>query len=35
MTQGRAHHSQKFIGYEPVPPDQAKQIIAEARKDEQ
>jgi elongation factor G len=35
MTQGRAHHSQQFIGYEAVPPDQAKQIIAEAKKEEQ
>ncbi len=35
MTQGRAHHSRKFIGYEAVPADQAKQIIAEAKKEEQ
>ncbi len=33
MTQGRAHHARKFVGYEPVPADQAKVIIAEAKKD--
>lgn len=32
MTQGRAHHARKFVGYEPVPADQAKVIIAEAKK---
>ncbi|MFO8173820.1 MAG: elongation factor G, partial [Longimicrobiales bacterium] len=35
MTQGRGHHSRKFVGYEPVPPDQTKIIIAEARKEEE
>ena len=34
MTQGRAHHARKFVGYEPVPADQAKGIIAEAKKDD-
>lgn len=34
MTQGRAHHTREFVGYEPVPADQAKVIIAEARKDD-
>ncbi len=33
MTQGRAHHAREFAGYEPVPPDQTKLIIAEAKKD--
>jgi len=32
MTQGRAHHSREFLGHEPVPADQAKIIIAEAKK---
>ncbi len=32
MTQGRAHHARKFMGYESVPADQAKAIIAEAKK---
>ncbi len=35
MTQGRAHHTREFAGYEPVPPDQAKQIIAEAKKEKE
>jgi len=35
MTQGRAHHSRKFVGYEPVPADIAKVIIAEAKKEEE
>ena len=35
MTQGRAHHSREFVGYEPVPADQAKIIIAEAKKDDE
>jgi len=35
MTQGRAHHAREFIGYEPVPADQAKVIIAEAKKDDE
>jgi elongation factor G len=35
MTQGRAHHAREFVGYEPVPSDQAKVIIAEAKKDEE
>jgi elongation factor G len=35
MTQGRAHHSRTFVGYEPVPSDQAKIIIAEAKKDDE
>jgi elongation factor G len=34
MTQGRGHHSREFKGYEPVPPDQTKLIIAEAKKEE-
>jgi elongation factor G len=34
MTQGRAHHSRKLVGYEPVPAEQAKQIIADAKKDD-
>lgn len=34
MTQGRAHHTRTFAGYEPVPPDLAKQIVAESRKEE-
>ncbi|MCJ7628671.1 MAG: elongation factor G [Longimicrobiales bacterium] len=34
MTQGRAHHTREFVGYEPVPADQAKVIIAEAKKDD-
>jgi elongation factor G len=33
MTQGRAHHTRKFVGYEPVPGDAAKAIIAEAKKE--
>ena len=35
MTQGRAHHTREFIGYEPVPGDQAKLIIAEAKKEDE
>ena len=35
MTQGRAHHSRKFVGYEPVPADAAKAIIAEAKKEDE
>jgi elongation factor G len=35
MTQGRAHHTRKFVGYEPVPGDAAKVIIAEAKKDDE
>jgi elongation factor G len=35
MTQGRAHHTRTFVGYEPVPGDQAKIIIAEAKKEEE
>ena len=35
MTQGRAHHSRELVGFEPVPADQAKIIIAEAKKDEE
>jgi len=34
MTQGRAHHSRQFVGYEPVPPDAAKAIIAASKKEE-
>ncbi|MGD2121536.1 MAG: elongation factor G [Gemmatimonadota bacterium] len=34
MTQGRAHHSRKFVGYEPIPADQAKIVIAEAKKED-
>jgi elongation factor G len=35
MTQGRAHHSRELVGFEPVPPDQAKIIIAETKKDDE
>ena len=35
MTQGRAHHSREFVGYEPVPAEQAKQIIADSKKDDE
>jgi elongation factor G len=35
MTQGRAHHSRQVAGYEPVPPDQAKVVIAQAKKDKE
>ncbi|MGD8360534.1 MAG: elongation factor G [Gemmatimonadota bacterium] len=35
MTQGRAHHTRKFVGYEPVPGDAAKAIIAEAKKEDE
>jgi elongation factor G len=35
MTQGRAHHARKFVGYEPVPADTAKTIIAAAKKEEE
>jgi len=35
MTQGRGHHSRKPIGYEPVPPDQTKIIIAETKKEDE
>lgn len=35
MTQGRAHHARKFVGYEPVPADAAKAIIAAAKKEEE
>lgn len=35
MTQGRAHHTRKFIGYEPVPGDAAKAIIAASKKEEE
>ncbi len=34
MTQGRAHHKRTFVGYEPVPADQAKVVIAEAKKED-
>jgi elongation factor G len=34
MTQGRAHHTREFVGYEPVPPDNARAIIAEAKKED-
>jgi elongation factor G len=34
MTQGRAHHTREFVGYEPVPVDQAKIIIAETKKED-
>jgi len=34
MTQGRAHHVRKFVGYEPVPTDTAKAIITEAKKED-
>ena len=30
ITQGRGHHSRTFVGYDPVPHDAAKKIIAEA-----
>ena len=32
MTQGRARHSRELVGYEPMPPDAAKLIIAAAKK---
>lgn len=35
MTQGRAHHTRQFAGYEPVPPEQAKAIIAQAKKEKE
>jgi elongation factor G len=35
MTSGRAHHAREFVGYEPVPPDAAKAIIAAARKEDE
>jgi elongation factor G len=35
MTSGRAHHSREFVGYEPVPPDAAKVIIAAAKKEDE
>jgi len=35
MTQGRAHHTREYAGYEPVPPDQAKVVIAQAKKDKE
>jgi hypothetical protein len=28
MTQGRAHHSRRFVGYEFVPEQEAKKVIA-------
>ncbi len=34
MTQGRAHHTREFVGYEPVPGDQAKLIIARAQEED-
>jgi elongation factor G len=34
MTQGRAHHTREFVGYESVPADQAKIVIAEAKKED-
>jgi elongation factor G len=35
MTQGRGHHAREFVGYEPVPPDAAKAIIAAAKKEDE
>jgi elongation factor G len=35
MTQGRAHHSRELVGFEPVPSDQAKIIIAESKTEEE
>ena len=35
MTQGRGHHSRVFVGYEPVPPDASKAIIAAAKKEDE
>ena len=32
MTQGRARHSRELVGYEPMPPDAAKLIVAAAKK---
>ena len=34
MTQGRAHHTRAFQGYEPMPDSEAKRVIAEARGEE-
>jgi elongation factor G len=31
ITQGRGHHSRKFVGYEPVPHEQTSKIVAETR----
>ena len=33
MTQGRAHHTRAFQGYEPMPEVEAKRVIAEAKND--
>lgn len=35
MTQGRAHHSRTFVGYEPMPDLDAKRVIAEAKKEDE
>jgi elongation factor G len=35
MTQGRAHHSRTFVGYEPVPDLDAKRIIQEAKEEDE
>jgi len=35
MTQGRAHHTRVFVGYEPVPADAAKAIIAAVKKEDE
>ncbi|MEE8148748.1 MAG: elongation factor G, partial [Longimicrobiales bacterium] len=34
ITQGRAHHTRAFAGYEPVPELEARKIIAEAKQAE-
>jgi elongation factor G len=33
MTQGRAHHTRKFVGYEPLPDNEAQKVIS-ARREE-
>ena len=35
MTQGRAHHTRKFIGYEPMTDIDAKKVIAAAKKEKE
>ncbi len=33
LTQGRAHHTRQFVGYEPVPDHVAQEIIAQAKRE--